>query len=83
MHVYGPTWCFSEMCQFLGSGALCLRLETCYEGMIWHGCSYLIHKYKVLLLLCLSDFMACIGRFNIHSEGSKKIKPHLCLLKKL
>ena len=42
----------------------------CQEGIIWHDCSYLRHKHKLLILSCLSDFMTCSERFNIKSEGS-------------
>ena len=40
------------------------------EGIIWHVCSYLSHKHKLLLLSCLNDFMTCNAHFNIQSEGS-------------
>ena len=43
--------------QFLGSGAQYLIFEMCLEGIIWHVCSYLKHKYKLLILSRLSDFM--------------------------
>ena len=56
--------------QFSGSGALYLRFEMCYEGIIWHVCPYLRHKHKLLILSSLSDFMTCSERFNIYSEGS-------------
>ena len=55
--------------QFLGSGALYLKLETCDEGINWHV--YSIKGLKeILILSCLNDFMTCSGRFNIQSEGS-------------
>ena len=34
-----------------------------------HVCSYLRHKYKLLILSRLSNFMTCCERFNIFSEG--------------
>ena len=40
----------------------------CYKGIIWHVCSNLRHKHKLLIMLHLSDFMTC--SFNIQSEGS-------------
>ena len=33
-----------------------VRFEMCYEGVIWHVCSHLRHKLKLLILLRLSDF---------------------------
>ena len=56
--------------QFLGSGALYLMFETCQEGIIWHVCSYLRHKHKLLILSRLSDFMICSEYFIIQSKGS-------------
>ena len=56
--------------QFRGSGALYLRFETCYEGIIWQFCSYKKHKQKLLVLSCLNDFMTCSVHFNVQSEGS-------------
>ena len=56
--------------QFSGSGALYLRFETCFEGIICHFCSYLRHKQKLLILSRLNDFMTCSVHFNIQSEGS-------------
>ena len=38
-------------------------------GIIWHVCSYLRHKHKLLILLHLSDLMTRSGHFNIQSEG--------------
>ena len=70
MVTLGP---FSEMYskfQFLGLGTLYLRFETCLECIIRHICSYLRHKQKLVILLCLGDFMTCSARFNIQSEGS-------------
>ena len=64
---------FSEMYNkflFLGLGVLYLRFETCLECIIWHVCSYLRHKHKLLILSPLSGFMTCNTRFNIPSEGS-------------
>ena len=57
--------------QFLGSGALYLRFETCLEYIIRQVCSYLRDKYKFLILSHLNAFMTCSTRFNIQSEESK------------
>ena len=54
----------------VGSGALYPRFVTCLEYIIWHGCSYLRHKHKLLMLSRLSDFMTCSARFNTQSERS-------------
>ena len=45
--------------QFLGPGPQYLMFETCLEGIIWHFCSYLRHKQKLLVLSRLNDFMNC------------------------
>ena len=39
------------------------------KGIIWHVCSYLRHKHKLLILSHLGDFMTCSACFNIQSEG--------------
>ena len=57
------------MFQFLSSGALYLRFETCLECIIWHVSSYLRHEHKLLILSGLSDFVTCSESFNIQSEG--------------
>ena len=67
--------CFSEMYtnikfQFLGSGALYLRFETCSKGINWKFCTYYMYKQKLLILPRLNDFMTCSACFNIQSEGS-------------
>ena len=42
----------------------------CEEGIIWHVCSYLRHKHKLLILSHLNNFMTCSAHFNIQNEGS-------------
>ena len=72
IYEYGHVWLIKMHIkfQFLGSGALFLRFETCLERIIRHVSSYLRHKHKLLILSCLRHFMTCSTHFNIHSEGS-------------
>ena len=51
--------------KFFGVGALYLRFEMCWKGIIWHVRSYLMHKHKLFILSRLGDFMTCSERFNI------------------
>ena len=42
----------------------------CYEGIIWHFCSFSRHKQKLSILSRLNDFMTCSVHYNIQSKGS-------------